>query len=53
LLKINDIVDFRMSMRDREVARESIYSNVRRDERGRVKDFDEPTNKLKPLSHVI
>jgi len=50
---MNDIVDFKMSMRDREVARESIYSNVRRDERERIKNFDESTNKLKSLSHVI
>ncbi len=54
LLMIDDIVDFRASMRGREVA-EAVYiqySSVRRERRG-VKDFDEPTNQLKPLSHVI
>jgi len=53
LLKIDDIVDFRASMRGREVAGAVyiLYSSVRREKE--VKNFDEPTNKLKPLSHVI
>jgi hypothetical protein len=49
MLKINDIVDFRTSMRGEEVAK-VVYS-VRR--KGEVKNSDETTNKLKPLSHVI
>jgi len=49
LFKIDDIVDFRTLMRGREVPG-AVYIVS---EEGGIKGFDEPTNKLKPLSHVI